>query len=172
MQGQQELKKKITGPNLPGTQGFSLIELLIVVAIILTIAAIALPNLMRARMTANETAAVANLRNVTTANVVYSTTYNIGYAAQFVYLGGPAGAPTSTNAQLLDVILTSGSKSGYTYTYVPGPVGVGGRIDSYSVNADPTNPGSSGQRYFFVSESGLIRFNNSTPATIADATIR
>jgi len=152
--------------------GFSLIELLIVVAIILTIAAIALPNFMRARITANEAAAVANLRNITTANVVYSTTYNLGYAAQFVYLGGPAGAPTSTNSQLLDVILTSGAKNGYSFAYVSGPVNAVGMIDSYTVTVSPLVPGNTGQRYFFMDESGVIRHNSTTPATVADSPIQ
>ena len=152
--------------------GFSLIELLIVVAIILIIAAIALPNLMRARMAANETSAIASLRNITTANVVYSTAYGIGYSALLSYLGGPAGPASSTNAQLIDPILSGGAKSGYAYTYTAGPPNALGMIDSYSIAADPLVPGRTGTRYFFVNESGVIRANATVPATVADNPIQ
>ena len=73
--------------------GFSLIELLIVVAIILIIAAIAIPNLLRARMAANESSAVSSLRTITTGEITYQSTYpTVGYAATLVNLGGPLGA--------------------------------------------------------------------------------
>ena len=68
-------------------RGFSLIELLIVVAVILIIAAIAIPNFIRSRMRANETAAVQNLRNITTANTVYLITYGVGFADSLAQLG-------------------------------------------------------------------------------------
>src|SRR5271170_4600300 len=85
-------------------RGFSLIELLIVVAIILVIAAIAIPNFMRSRIAANESASVQNMRNITTANVVYSSTYGVGYATSLAALGPPSGSgvPSSANAQLID----------------------------------------------------------------------
>ena len=151
--------------------GFSLIELLIVVAIILVIAAIAIPNFLRARITANEAAAIGNLRNITTANVVYSTTYNIGYAALLADLGG-TGALGPNSSQLLDVILTSGAKNGYMYTYVAGPVNAVGIIDSYVINADPISPGTTGQRYFFMDASGLIRTSSTAQATVTSAPIQ
>ena len=86
------------------SKGFSLIELLIVVAIILIIAAIAIPNLLRARMSANEAAAVSNLRTITSASVVYSTTWGNGYAPTLATLGG-SGTATCDQADLLDPIL-------------------------------------------------------------------
>src|SRR5271155_2074126 len=97
------------------SRGFSLIELLIVVAIILVIAAIAIPNFMRSRMAANESASVQNMRNIVTANVVYSTTYGIGYAVNLAALGPPPGSgqPLPTGAGLIDDILALGTKSGY-----------------------------------------------------------
>ena len=153
------------------SRGFSLIELLIVVAIILIIASIAIPNLMRARMAANETAAVANLRTISTANVIYSTQWGIGYAAQLADMGG-TGAFSPTAAQLIDVILASSAKNGYTFTYVSAPPSLAGIVDSYTVNVAPLNPGTTGQRYFFMSESGIIRANPSAPASVSDTPIQ
>ena len=85
-------------------KGFSLIELLIVVAIILIIAAIAVPNLLRSRMAANESSAAASLRTIATANVTYSSTYNVGFAGALTALG-PTTAPSSATADLLDSVL-------------------------------------------------------------------
>src|SRR5277367_5425671 len=98
-------------------KGFSLIELLIVVAIILIIAAIAIPNLLRAKMAANEASAVASLRTLNTVIVEYSTTY--GTDPPSVAALGPAVPPTSSNADLIDSLLATGTKSGYSITYTP-----------------------------------------------------
>ena len=95
-------------------KGFSLIELLIVVAIILIIAAIAIPNLLRAKMAANEASAVGSMRTINTSSVEYSTTYG-GYPSTLLSLGGPAGGTAvATSAELIDAVLAGGTKSGYT----------------------------------------------------------
>jgi type IV pilus assembly protein PilA len=153
-------------------RGFSLIELLIVVAIILVIAAIAIPNFMRSRIAANESASVQNMRNITTADVVYSSTYGIGYANTLAMLGPASGggAPTATNAALIDDILALGTKSGYTYSYIPGAP-VNGVVNSFSLHANPVNPGITGNRYFYTDDSGVIRQNTSALATVSDIPI-
>lgn len=97
-------------------EGFSLIELLIVVAIILIIAAIAIPNLLRARIAANESSAVASVRTLNTAQISYNSAYpTVGFASSLANLGGTScGPPSSTGACLIDTQLAGGTKSGYS----------------------------------------------------------
>lgn len=133
-------------------KGFSLIELLIVVAIILIIAAIAIPNLLRSRMAANEASAVGSLRTLNTASVQYSTTYGIGFPDALSDLG-PATPATSAAADLIDSVLASGNKSGYTFVLAPGAVAG----DTYTITATPTTVGTTGQRMFFTDQTGVIR---------------
>ncbi len=148
-------------------KGFSLIELLIVVAIILIIAAIAIPNLLRSRMAANEASAVGSIRTVNTAQVTYASTYpNVGFATDLSNLGPTAGGVggTSTNAGLIDSVLgcTTGQpckKSGYQFSI---NVVAGTPVSTYTVNGDPITPGQTGQRYFCSDQSGVIRYDAAT----------
>ena len=133
-------------------KGFSLIELLIVVAIILIIAAIAIPNLLRSKMAANEASAVGSMRSLNTASVAYSTTYGT-YPPNLSNLG-PSSSPSSTAADLVDSVLASGTKSGYTFTYTAGTGNM-----SYSITGAPTTPGVTGQRNFYTDQSVVIRAN-------------
>ena len=147
-------------------KGFSLIELLIVVAIILIIAAIAIPNLLRSRIAANETSAVGSLRTMNTSEITYQSTYpNIGFTCTLLQLGPPAAGaqPTSTAAGLIDANLAAGVKSGYTFATVPGSCGTAGTLDvTYIYGAAPSSPGQTGQRYFCSDQSGVIKFDAST----------
>jgi prepilin-type N-terminal cleavage/methylation domain-containing protein len=168
-------------------KGFSLIELLIVVAIILIIAAIAIPNLLRSRMAANESSSVGSLRTINTSNVTYSSTYGNGFAPNLGALGPPSAPPANCdNGDLIDAVLAGGTgvstntsqKSGYDFTYTPGtaiPAAAANctaaGVNDYTTIGDPTTPGTTGQRYFFSDQSGVIRFNSVQQATVSDQPI-
>jgi type IV pilus assembly protein PilA len=145
-------------------RGFSLIELLIVVAVILVIAAIAIPNFIRSKMRANEAAAVANVRNITTGEVIYSTTYNIGFSSTLAKLGGNTVAVDQNNAGLIDSVLSAGTKTGYLFTYDVVSTDANGNVQAYSINADPVLPGQSGDRHFYADQSAIIRQNTTSVA--------
>jgi type IV pilus assembly protein PilA len=141
-------------------KGFSLIELLIVVAIILIIAAIAIPNLIRSKMAANEASAVASMRTYNTSIVAYQTTYQTDPDTNFVQLGPTAAgvAPSAAAADLVDNLLGVAApvKSGYTFVYTPGAAAAG-VISTYTIVATPQTANVTGQRLFFTDQSGVIR---------------
>ncbi len=144
--------------------GFSLIELLIVVAVILVIAAIAIPNLLRSRIAANEASAVNSLRTLTTAeNTYYSTYPTFGFACSLKSLGGGKNPPDNTAAGIIDDTLSNGTKAGYQFTNgvctKSGVLTVG-----YEYSAAPLVVSQSGIRFFCVDTSGIVRFSSTSVA--------
>ena len=154
------------------SKGFSLIELLIVVAIILIIAAIAIPNLLRSRIAANQSSAVGSLRTLNTAEITYSSTFGNGFTVDMPSLGPTAdgSSPTSTAAGLIDSVLAAGSKSGYSFTYSPGTSDSSGKINTYMFTAVPITS-STGTNYYYTDQSGVIRQNSTTTAGTTDSPI-
>jgi len=159
-------------------KGFSLIELLIVVAIILIIAAIAIPNLLRARIAADEASAVSSVRTINTAQVTFQTSFpNIGYATSLTALGpasaGACSAPTATNACLIDFALASAgstAKSGYKFGVANGATATT-PVTTYIVGAAPATYNQTGIRRFCSVEDAVVRFDaNTAKSTTPEST--
>src|SRR5688572_24763199 len=131
-------------------QGFTLIELMIVVAIIAIIAAIAIPSLLNARKAGNEASAISSMRTLCTVNQQYRTRFQL-YATSLANLSA---------ANYIDSVLGSGTKSGYNFAY-------SGGTNTFTVSSVPATPTTTGDRGFFVDESGVVRFSASGAATLA-----
>ena len=157
-------------------KGFTLIELMIVVAIIAIIAAIAIPNLLRSRLAANESSAIGSLRTLTSAQAAYqqsaveTNTAGLGLYATNLSNMGPGGLGTPP---FIDAALSSADaspKSGYTFLLsTPSPE------SGFTCTAEPSDPGRTGNRHFFVDESGSITFvpdAGSAPATSTSTPIQ
>ena len=135
-------------------RGFTLIELMIVVAIIAVIAALAIPNLLGARKSGNEASAISSLRTITTVNEQYRTRF-----------GSYAGTMNNLLATgYIDQVLGNSSKSGYDFFYAGG-------ISTWLCFGNPRSPGGTGDRYFYVNHSGVIRFNTTALASASDPPI-
>lgn len=148
--------------------GFSLIELLIAVAIIMIIIAAAMPVMSRVLSNTRATAAATNLRTLSGMLNAYSTQYpNVGFPPTLLALGPPAsGSPESSSAaNLIDGAMAKAAteaKQGYLYTYTPAS---GTPCSGFTLAAVPQ--GGSATRYYFMSQDGVIHFNDNAPATAA-----
>src|ERR1700693_4288350 len=148
-------------------KGFSLIELLIVVAIILIIDAIAIPNLLRARIAANESSAVASIRTINTAQISYNSAYTTaGFAGLSSLAASCTGStlPTSAAACLIDSQLASGTKSGYTFTSTAAS---GTPAPSYVAFANPQTQNTTGVRSFCSVADAVVRYTTASMSTCA-----
>ncbi len=144
-------------------KGFSLIELLMVMATILIIVAVALPNLLRLRMIANEASAVASIHAINAAETTYASTYpDVGFVG-LSSLGGAGGS--AQDAGLIDPLLAGGFKNGYSFRV--GILSANAPAVAYALNGDPLNS-QTGQRHFYSDQSGVVRYNTSTQADMFD----
>jgi prepilin-type N-terminal cleavage/methylation domain-containing protein len=146
-------------------KGFSLIELLIVVAVILVIAAIAIPSLLRAKIAANEASAVHTVREISTAEVGYHTTFtSIGFAPTLVNLGGPQPCtPSVLTACILDDQVSTGLKSGYQF-FAAGFASGGSTVNTeYVASSAPLSFNQSGIRDFCMVTDGVLRIQTGGP---------
>jgi len=153
-------------------KGFSLIELLIVVAIILIIAAIAIPNLLKSRMAANESSAVGSVRTINTALVTYSSGCpSIGFAGSLKEMN--TGALCASGTGIIDNVLGQDPaiKSGYTITYTPAAA-VNGVVSTYATSATPLTYQTTGTRGFYSDQTGVIRYNQSGTAVAGDPALQ
>ena len=138
-------------------KGFSLIELLIVVAIIGIIAAIAVPNLLQSKAAANEASAISSVRNIVTAQITYSATQGAGRYGDLSNL---------ETAKLIDSVLAAGLKDGYNFASTSANNGT-----TFTVTARPVTYQSTGTRAFFADESAVIRYTTAdADPTLANTT--
>lgn len=149
---------------------------------ILIIAAIAIPNLIRARIAANEASAAASLRVIDTAALSYSEKYSNGFPPSLISMDGVGtGAASCDHAQMIDSVLAMGQKRGYVFTYVALPEVEGQQrpvsekaaangctvagAESYTITADPITRGTTGMRSFYTDQTGVIREEQNGPAS-------
>ncbi len=142
-------------------RGFTLVEIMIVVAIVMTLATLVVSSVLRARHNANEMASVAACKTIVTAcQTFYANTLPHTYPLDLSDLIAPA-----SNPPYIDSVLANGTKQGYSFTYT--------FIDteSFTLNSDPIVSGKTGTRHFFVNESGIIKANRDGEASSADPAV-
>lgn len=159
---------------------------IVIIPFILIVAAIAIPNLLHARMAANEATAVGSLRTINTAVLTFATEYENGFPSGLEVLAGtPGGGATCNHAGLIDGPLASGRKHGYIFSYIPVFPGnsvapvispkaaakgcTSGGASGFTLTADPVQRGTNGMRSFFTDQTGVIRFSANGETATADS---
>jgi type IV pilus assembly protein PilA len=178
-------RESVAGRRQLAERGFSLVELLIVVAIILIIAGIAIPDLLRSRIAANQASAVGSIRTIITGENTYAATYGTGYSTTLAQLDGPATVVSNiNNAEVIDSVLGSGEKSGYFFYYVSCPTTPGPnngsmtngtcavQVYAYQISANSTaGCGTGNGLCYYADSSGVVRGSTTTFAGPTDAPI-
>lgn len=159
------MSSRFPQPACRDDAGFTLVELLIVMSVILIIITLAIPSYEHVHIKANETSAIASVRTLNSMETEYNSQFPAhGYACSLATLGGKqgSGTPTAEQAQLISEDLGSGSKAGYNFTISNCAKNTVNNIDqynSYQITATPVSQGKSGNRTFCSDESGQIRFD-------------
>lgn len=174
---------RLTGRGM-ATTGLVLGYLGISIIPILIIAAIAIPNLLRAKMAANEASALGSTRTIVTAELTFDDSYANGFTPSLETLGGAAdNLDTCERAGLIDKVLASGQKNGYSFTYIPeGPAVMSDSArargctragsQGFEIHADPITRGTTGQRSFYADQTGVIRYSRQGPASVDSPPLR
>lgn len=154
------------------SKGFSWLEIIIVIVIIVLTAGILVPSLWKSKSQIDQTSAVRSLRTIISAENNYAQAYSTGYSSSLTTLGPPPDAmPTSSLAGYIDSELAGGLKEGYSFVYTAGPQDENGRITAYTLQANPVKPGESGKTYYYVDQTGLIHTSAEHPASPNDPPI-
>jgi type II secretory pathway pseudopilin PulG len=150
------------------SQGITWLEIIVLIVVVVLVAGIVVPNLWKSKTDINSGSAVRSLRTITTAEANYATSYDTGFSQTLATLGPPPDAmPNASLAGFIDSELASGTKEGYNFTYVAGPADANGRIQSYTLTADPVNSGT-GTLHYYVDQTGIVRENSQQAATEKD----
>lgn len=150
------------------SQGISWLEVIVIIVVVVLVAGIVVPNLWKSKSEINEAAAVRSLRMIFAAEANYAQAYDTGFSQTLSTLGPPPDAmPNASLAGYIDSELAAGAKEGYTFSYTAGPADANGRIQTYTLTANPSNA-SAGTIHYYLDQTGLIRQNNQQPATDKD----
>jgi type II secretory pathway pseudopilin PulG len=150
------------------SQGITWLEIIVLIVVVVLVAGIVVPNLWKSKSDINQASAVRSLRMITNAEANYATSYDTGFSQTLATLGPPPdAAPNASLAGYIDSELSSGNKEGYNFTYAAGPADANGRIQSYTLTADPVNS-STGAVHYYVDQTGVVRENSQQAATDKD----
>jgi len=154
------------------SRGISWIEVIVLLVTVLLIVGIVVPSIWQSKAQINQNSAVRSIRKITAAETIYAQAYDTGFSQSLSILGPPPDAmPSKDLAGYVDSELSAGLKEGYKFVYAAGPRDANGRIMTYTLNANPVDPGQTGGVFYFVDQTGMIHQNKTQPATASDPPI-